>query len=260
MNNLNLIRENRYVGGDVLDVDIYAVKKTARSRAARSRPTSETQELLNRKNSEKRLRRTLHLNFTPGRDFEIAATFDRNNLPETDEDAEKAVKNYLRRLKRLYEKTGEELKYVVCMGGRDGGSRRHAHITVSGSEKIPRRKIAEAWKLGTCNVDVLQDKDDKMFAPLAGYLAGTKQLDRRQAADGKGKKRWWGSRNLKKPKAAERTGYLSHKAVRALISSGGIDTEAVEEIYRGYRVVDFEVFESPLFGTVYINLLMKRKK
>ena len=254
---MDLIRENRYIGGEMLDVDIFAVKKRAKTRACRAKPTSETQARLNRKNSEKRLRRLLHLNFIAGRDREITLTFDDAKMPATDDGQERAVKNYLRRLKRIYDKQGAEFRYIVCMGGRDGRARRHVHITVSGSDKIPRSALESAWKNGTCNTDLLQDADGKMFAPLAGYITSAKQLDRTASGAG-GKKRWWGSRNLKKPKAAERTGYLSKKTVRGLIYGSELDTAAVEEIYRGYRVVDFDISESPLFGEVYINILLRR--
>lgn len=256
---MNLIRENRYIGGPMLDVDIFTVKKTARQRKARSKPTSETQAKLNQKNSEKKLRRILHLNFAAGCDLELHLTFDRMSLPADDETHEREVRNFIRRLKRLYHKKGaEELKYIVILGGRSGERRRHAHLTISGSDKVRRSEIQALWKLGVANADILQDKDDKMFVPLSRYISGSRQTDR-SLPDSRGQKRWWGSRNLQQPKAEERTGYLSQRMVRDIAFGGCLDVETVERIYPGCRVVDYEVSESDIFGGIYLNILLRQQ-
>ena len=257
---INLIRENRYVGGDMLDIDIFTVKKTGKTRKSKAKPTSEVQERLNRKSSEKKLRRTIHLKFRAGRDWELHLTFSSEFLPKSDDDHKREIQNFMRRVKRLYKKHGEEktLKYIIVLGGRDGMSRRHAHITITGTDKFGRSDLEALWKLGTANADRLQDRDDRMFSPLSHYVGGTKQFIR--SDDVRGKKSWWGSRNLEKPKADQRTGHLSQRAVRELIFTDELDCEAVEKIYPGYRVVEYEVTEPDIFGQIYINVLMKRRR
>ena len=97
------IRESVYVCGDYMDADIYPVFQPAGKRRARCKPTSAIQEKLNQKNAEKKITRLAHANFTED-DIALHLTYDE--LPEDEEQAQRDLYNYIRRVKRLRKKMG----------------------------------------------------------------------------------------------------------------------------------------------------------
>ena len=107
-------RERKYTCGEYIEVAIYPVYTQARGRSQRKKPTSEVQQRLNRRHATDRLRRLLHTNFTH-KDLFVTLTFDGESLPETVADCQRAVQNYLRRVKRKYAKAGIEPKYIYII-------------------------------------------------------------------------------------------------------------------------------------------------
>ena len=156
-------RERRYHCGDYLEVAIYPVYRPAGSRCGRAKPTSEGQAKLNYINSQKELVRLLNANFTEN-DIEVHLTYRDEYLPGTKEEADRLLRNYLRRLKRRYNKLGIELKYVYVtegtgfpeanaesFGGSKGsdGKRFHHHVTLSGG--LDRDELEILWGFGYAN-------------------------------------------------------------------------------------------------------------
>ena len=105
-------REQIYDLGNYKQINIYPVFKKAGDRRKRFQPTSEVQAALNRKNSSEHLQRLITLNFT-GKDYWVHLTYDDGHNPESVSEAYKDITNYIRRIKRKYEKEGIELKYVI---------------------------------------------------------------------------------------------------------------------------------------------------
>ena len=97
------IRESVYVCGNYMDADIYPVFQKPGRRRSRCKPTSEIQRRLNQKNAEKRLTRLVHTNFTED-DVALHLTYRPGEEPETKEGAQRDLQNYIRRLKRRYER------------------------------------------------------------------------------------------------------------------------------------------------------------
>ena len=106
-------RESVYVCGDYMDGDIYPVFQAPGKRRSRCKPTSEIQQKLNQKNAEKKLTRLVHSNFTED-DIALHLTYRPGEEPQTEEEAQHILSNYIRRLKRRYAKLGLELKYISC--------------------------------------------------------------------------------------------------------------------------------------------------
>lgn len=94
-------REKRYVCGEYLDVYIYPTYSQPRGRSRRRKPTSEAQQKLNQRHREEKLVRLLHANFTP-EDLEIHLTYSEQ--PETPEEAQRQVRNFIRRVQRRRKK------------------------------------------------------------------------------------------------------------------------------------------------------------
>lgn len=138
-------RESVYVCGDYMDGDIYPVFQAPGKRRSRCKPTSEIQQKLNQKNAEKKLTRLVHSNFTED-DIALHLTYRPGEEPQTEEEAQHILSNYIRRLKRRYAKLGMELKYISCTEYGKTSGRVHHHVILSGG--LDRDTIEKVWGLG----------------------------------------------------------------------------------------------------------------
>lgn len=201
-----------YVCGDYIDVDVYPVFQAPGRRRSRCKPTSVIQERLNRRNSQKRLRRTVLLNFGE-RDYALHLTY--RTQPESVDEALRDRKNFIRRLKRLYAAQGIELKYIISteQGGQNG--RWHHHLFITGG--VDRDAIERCWGRGYANTKRLQVEEDGLEA-LAAYIGKeTRRKNSRPTF-----RRWSGSKNLVKPEPVILDGAVNMEEMRTL-------AEAVED-------------------------------
>ena len=140
-------REKRYYCGEYLDVYIYPTYTQARSRGKRSKPTSAAQKKLNQRHREEKLVRLLHANFTPD-DLEIHLTYQHQ--PESPEEAQRLLRNYIRRVQRARKKQGlPPLKYIAVTEKGSKNGRYHHHVTLSGG--MDRDELENLWGLGYAN-------------------------------------------------------------------------------------------------------------
>ena len=115
-----IYREKRYYCGEYLDVYIFPTYRQSNGRRSRSKPTTAAQKKLNQRHREEKLVRLLHANFTPD-DLEIHLTYTVQ--PESEEEAARNARNYIRRIQRMRKKAGlPPLKYIVVTerGGKTG--------------------------------------------------------------------------------------------------------------------------------------------
>ena len=106
-----IYREKRYYCGEYLDVYIFPTYRQSNGRRSRSKPTTDAQKKLNQRHREEKLVRLLHANFTPD-DLEIHLTYTVQ--PESEEEAARNARNYIRRIQRMRKKAGlPPLKYIV---------------------------------------------------------------------------------------------------------------------------------------------------
>jgi len=196
--------------------------------------------------------RLLHVNFN-GRDYEIHLTYISENLPQSDEEAAKDVQNFLRRVKRRYQKLGIELKYIYVTEGGVNGTRYHHHVTLTGG--LDRTELEQLWGYGYANSRQLQFNENGVEG-LARYV--TKQF-RAYKDELVFRKRWCGSRNLTKPEPKERDGKLSQRKVQALATYESESRRAFEELYEGYYLSEAKPFYNDVNGGYYIHVKMYRK-
>lgn len=185
-------------------------------RGKRHKVTEPKQKDLNEKNARRYLTQLGNGNFGKG-DLHVTCTYSDGNLPETVEEAEKTVGNYLRRLAYRRKKKGlEPLKYILVTeyGFKKGDlnqirpTRIHHHVIMNGGldrdevemmwtadrinwrayERDPEGHADTVERLGWCNADRLQPNENGIEA-LCNYV--TKNPN--------GKKRWSSSRNLIRP-------------------------------------------------------------
>ena len=232
-------REKRYYCGEYLDVYIFPVFETGKrghGRGKKRKPTSAAQKKLNQRHREQKLARLLHANFTPD-DLELNLSYAVQ--PESDEEAARLLRNYIRRIQRLRKKRGlPPLKYIAVTERGKKGGRYHHHITISGG--IDRDELERLWGLGYANSRRLQFTENGL-AGLAHYI--TKSTV--------GSKAWNASKNLVDPEPKTRDGKISAAQARELARDTTNNRE-YERLYPGYFLADAGAFHNDVNGGVYL--------
>ena len=189
-----MIRCKTYTTGKYIEKELFNLSPNKKpfERAKKIKESTPAQKNLNDKKARRQFRRILHCNFTK-KDLAVHLTFDEEHLPETEKDAIRLIGNYIRVIRRMWEKQfpGKPFKYVYVfsdVAGDGSGEvvRKHFHLIMSGG--LTRDDIEDKWKYGFANADRLRFTETGI-EKLANYM-----LD--QAC---GKRRWKGSNNLIKP-------------------------------------------------------------
>lgn len=240
------IRECAYICGDYIDGAVYPVFQTKGKRRQRCKPTKAIQARLNEQNAKKRLTRLIHMNFTPD-DLAMHVTYRPGEEPETPEAAYKDIRNFIRRLKRRYDRAGLCLKYIYTTEyGRKTG-RVHHHLILSGG--MNRDELETLWGKGYANSKRLQFGEDGVTG-LAHYIAKDQSFYRR----------WSGSRNLCQPEAAIFDGRITATDAQALAEAadGGMAWRILEAQYPGFVLTNAYAIRNAVNRGEYIHFEMRR--
>ncbi len=222
----SFIREKKiFCGKKYREVDLFTYTEAqcrASRRPRRSKKVKESvpkQKNLNDKNARRYFTQTAELNF--GSDPEalhVSCTYSNKFLPATVEDAEREVRNYLRRVQYERKKEGlPPLKYMLVTAyttkkGSEKPVRIHHHIIMNGG--LDRDAVEELWRkrrrkgqkkgdrIGYCNADRLQ-ADENGIGALCNYLV-------KQAG---GKKRWSTPQNLDRPVSQATDGKFTRRQI-----------------------------------------------
>lgn len=268
------------------ELDLYPqpAKTKSRRRGKKNKSTT-TQMSLNYKNAQRYLHQLVKANFYIG-GYRIDLTYNDEYLPKTIEDADRIVRNFIKKISRECKKRGlEPLKYIQVDEGKDGG-RLHHHMIIN--DVLPREEIESMWctgrgknkkALGYCNVDKLQFTV-KGIGGLVYYI--TKQMKGRQtegqlcfdAAEGKElsladllvddtdrKKRWKQSQNLIKPWERTRDNAMTRKEVETLSKLPENCEEIrkfVEKRIKGYEMDTFRREYNELTGWSFYATLHRK--
>lgn len=238
-------RETKYYCGDFLDVDIYPVFKKTKSRSKRFKPTSEIQKKLNENNARKKLERLIHTNFTPN-DIALHLTYTAECLPANEEQSKKDIQNYIRRLKRVYQKSGKELKYISVTEKGEKTDRVHHHIIINGG--IDRDIIENIWQKGYANTKRLQFTKNGI-AGLSNYITKQPLYFRR----------WNRSKNLKQPIIRKNDSKYNRTKARGLFEFQ-YDNKKIEKLYRGYLVSEIVPCFNEVNAGYYIQIKLYKKE
>ena len=265
------MREKKIYCGDwSREVDIFPytdAQKDAsrkRKRSKKIRESEPKQKNLNDKNARRYLVQLGNLNFLGDKDaLHVTATYRPKYLPETLEDAEREIHNFLRRVQARRKKEGlPPLKYILVTActtekNSDKPVRIHHHIVMNGG--LDRDTVEGLWrrrrkkgqeigdKIGFCNADRLQ-ADENGIAALSNYLA-------RQSG---GKKRWSSSHNLKRPESRTNDGKYTRRQVEKWAKERP-GREFWEKKYPGWTLTDEDygvtyVFHEQTGWSVYLKL------
>lgn len=207
-----------YCGKNDLEIDLFPWMEVEKryTRKKKEKVTIPKQKVLNDKRAKRTFCQLVKTNFGEG-DLHLTLTYNAKFLPEKVEDAEKEVRNYLRRVARLRKKKNlPPLKYIFITEQGVQSKRIHHHVILNGG--LSRDEVELLWRrpkrkgekygqaLGDCNADRLR-VDDKGLERLAAYLS----------KDPRGRKRWTPSQNLKKPQISVSDTKTTRKKFQQLI-------------------------------------------
>jgi hypothetical protein len=276
------------------DIDIIPGFEQGNGRRKRkSKKSKPSQERLNEKNAVKYLHRLIKTNFDSS-DLHVTLTYTDENLPENEEEANKMVENFLKKVRYARRKLGlPPLKYIRANENFDGQGRPHHHIIMSGG--MSRDEIEGMWsvgkgknavKIGLTTADLLQFDNAgieglvkyiikqtlKDIEKESGSLEGQLNLSEIECVitaeellgDGraKGRKRWTQSRNLILPHESVREKAISNKEYQRL-STLPQDCNDIRDFWEkrnpGYALDTFKREYNGLTGMYSFYATMHRK-
>lgn len=192
--------KNTYRYKNVVEVERVFAGRLGRggSREKRKVPTPEEMEKINERNAVNKLRRKIYANFEPG-DLFLTLTYKREQRP-TPEEAAKELKRYIARIRSIYRRNGQELRYIVVTEHTDKAI--HHHIILNDLPDGAGGKLAAGqWKRGGVNCKYLYENGQ--YELLASYLI--KETGKNFRKPGNPEKcRYSCSRNLVEPKKVTR--------------------------------------------------------
>lgn len=152
----NFVREKKiYCGKNYMEVDLYSlseyqIEKKKGKRSKKKYMTLPKQEKMNDKNARRRFIQLAETNFGQD-DIFLSLTYKPKYLPKSYDDAQREIRNYLRRLKDRMKAEGvkEELRYIVVTSmvepkGKDKGVRYHHHLLISCG--LDRDSVEDCWR------------------------------------------------------------------------------------------------------------------
>lgn len=105
-----------------------------RVRAVKSRMTTAAQKAMNDKTARGRLELLMAANFT-GRDLFITLTYRDADLPAQRRDAIATIRKFLRDMRMLRKKKGQDFRYIYTTENKHGAGRLHHHLVINATER-----------------------------------------------------------------------------------------------------------------------------
>lgn len=167
-------------------------RDTPEMRAGKKKLSSEAQQRMNFKYAWQKLRLLLAANFVR-RDLWITLTCDDEYLPKNRNEAQRLIKSFFRRLRRVRERRGCSLRYVYTIEHKHGDGRWHFHVVMNATGN-DYKEIVSLWGAAQ-NIEIqnLRIDKEKNFRTLAMYMC-------KEQRDSVGQRLWSGSKNLIRPK------------------------------------------------------------
>lgn len=263
-------RERKIKSGKLLEVDIYPTFKSGRAIPdGRNKETSEAQKRYNRNRAVKHLVRLVNANFDVG-DHWVHLTYKAENAPQSEKEARRDIRNFLRRVKtrrkaemknakkeleqieelrkagmnneyleRQYEeakakekKLKEELKYLYAI-----------EAVEYKCAKLKGRKNWHFHLFMTGGLDegaiyALWNKGEcKRVSRYRPDKFGPETAARYMMKDPKGSRSFSGSKNLKKPVVKTRETTLTPSAVEKIARTRVDDNKYWERKNKGYKLL-----------------------
>lgn len=264
--------------GDLLYVKSYPIWNTAADRSARGKldkarekkGTTDAQRRLNARKAEERLVLLINANFTAG-DLLVTCTYDADREPGDLKDANRNMKNYLARIRRMCKRKGvapPEYVYVTeTTHSRRWGTRYHHHMVLKAD--LTRAEAEGLWDKSTdaiCNTRTAK-RLKKGLTGWAKYLA--KQVcsqateDLREQEESK-THRWAASKGLTVPEPTTADKRISRRRVENMAREIKRDPETaklhIAACYPGYEVLELNVRTSAWVSGAYVDAILVKEE
>lgn len=233
------------------EIEIYP--EFSRSTADRlniKKKSKKAQRNLNEKNSRKQLERLINCNFKEN-DLWVTFTYSNKYLPKSIKEANNNMKNYIRRINYRRKKIGlDNAKYIfITEYDEENKKRIHHHLIIENG--LSMNEIEETWHFGKRNnVRKVDPDDEDGLTGLAKYLA----------KDPKGKKRWYGSKNLSKPKVRKSYTVFPYSKIRKMIANDLSIAELMQRQYKNKKYIEHEIMYNKVNNMFYIHVRMVERK
>ena len=249
--------------GKMLQAEVFPVY----TRAAEVRELSEQMRKVspevmrraNERNSWKRMHRIVEENFADG-DFWATLTYEKGENV-TKEQAQKDIRNYIRRVQRAREKEGlAPTKYVYVIEWGETTGNIHHHIIMQAMDWYT---AIELWGHGRTKVQKLSWDDKAGFEGCTKYMCKQPRKTREDGTKYKEKK-WVASKGMKEPKGPYSDRKVSRRKVEKVAREmGGDETQArimFEKAYPGYKLARMELRLNDRAPGAYIWATMYKEK
>ena len=235
------------------------------ARAKERKGTTAAQKRLNARHASERLEQLINANFGAG-DLLLSLTYRKTDAPKTAEEAQKNVRNFLARLRRLCRKQGApEPQYVYVTETKTSkweGTTFHHHMALK--VDLPRDEVEALWrkKHGYGDIKIAWDKENNL-TQWAKYMA--KEVCAGVHAEEYAQKhRWAASKGLMVPPARESDKKISRRRVEAIAREMLRDQDTaklhMEACYPGYEVLEMTVRTSEWVGGAYVTAVLTRRE
>lgn len=273
------IREKKIDCGRYREVDIIPrtenADKIAKGKRGKRKYVSEPkQKDLNEKNAKRYLVLLGNGNFGDG-DLHVSYTYDNNHLPDSIEEAEKIIGNYLRRVSYRRNKLGlSPLKYILVTEykfSKEGEMivRIHHHIIMNGG--LSRDDVELMWTTDRINWNKANDDGYRATIKPIGWVNadrlqtnenGIEELCRYIVKDPQGKKRWSSSRNLVRPiELPNADQKYTAKKIERIAKSNTCGKEFFAKQFPGYDIANIEtIYYEETGWHIYLKMWKKAKK
>lgn len=242
------IKEITYKCGNYVHVfasPIYYDRVKVKTRQKRFRETSEAQKWHNEKIAEKHFEMLIETNFNTD-DFFFSFTYGNSYLPESDEQAERNIKNYIRRVQ--YHCKKNKLPDPVAVWNTETSSRGRYHHHGIIKTSLTRKQLKELWRLGVSDMDELYFDIDGLHG-LGNYL--TKPRCR------VGCRRWHYTKNIKQPVKTV-SDRRTQKAFNEMWNYNRT-SEVIEKYYPDYLSCTVNATQSEITGDKYLYIKLYKK-
>lgn len=205
--------------------------------------TPEAVAKVNARRAVRHLEEILLTNFRQGDQY-ITLTYAEE--PKDYDEAIRHLTNYIKRLRRRYQRVGQELRYIYTTEYK--GKRIHHHILVN--KVLEQQELRDTWRHSKLSAyDIIEYQGGERDAKkLAAYFTKESNITVRE---GKQKVRYVASRNLKKPEVHYQT--IQSKKWRERPTAK-----------KGYALVDvmntFTGWGYPLQIARYVEIHKKKKR
>lgn len=240
--------------GEQLEVEIYPEFTKQQEKEipteGMKKKQRQAQRNLNEKNSRKQCERIINANFGD-RDIWATFTYTDDEMPDTMEQAERDMKNYIRRLNYQRKKQGlKNVRYVYVTECSDKG-RFHHHIVLDGDMSMDT--VEETWKLGRRNQVRRLDKDENGLTGMAKYITKEKKA--------KSQKKWKASKGLKQPEEKVNHYKFRKKDVDEVIRNHNCLKDKLLKWYgqEGYIYTSQEIRYNDFNGRYYIYARLRKQ-